>query len=107
MSRVSCIGWVGGKTDFRCSTVFVVVSGRCGTYSRLLYGSTVPARVSIRRRISTESYWFGQQYNISGGVGVSEGRSARSLVNRVVFYRRIGAELIGSGRIYIGVRSYQ
>ena len=33
----------------------------------LSYGSTVPAQVGIRRRISTESYQFGQQYDTSGG----------------------------------------
>ena len=39
-------------------------------------------------------------------VKVSEGRLARSLINRVIFYRRISVKLISSGRMHISVRSY-
>ena len=54
------------------------------------------AQGGIRRHIGIEFYWFGRQYDASDGVEVSEGRSARSLVNRVIFCRCIGAELISS-----------
>ena len=93
-SRVSCVGWVGGKTDFGYSAVFMVVSswqvligtvqylGRCRVAVRCQRGfhrqigteligscSSTIQGLSVRVAVRLETYRFGWQYGASDRVG--------------------------------------